>query len=288
MDRRLGAALATLALAAAGCGGDGSGDGGDGGRSGTKVAAAFYPLEFLVARIGGDDVDITSLTEPGAEPHDVELTARQTAAVSDSDLVVYLRGFQPAVDEAVDEHAPSDSLDVSRVLEVSDDPHVWLDPAAYRTLAGAVGKALREKAPGDRAGIEDRTSELQAELEALDDDFRAGLKACERTDIVTSHDAFGHLATTYGLRQVAIAGLTPDQEPSPKRLAEVADFAKSNGVTTIFFEELVSPRTARALAAEVGAKTAVLSPLEGPPEDGDYFTAMRANLAALRTALGCR
>ena len=284
MRRGLAAAVAAVVIAATGCAGDDASGGGDD----TKVAAAFYPLEFLVERIGGDAVDVTSLTEPGAEPHDVELTAKQTAAVSDADLVVYLRGFQPAVDEAVDEHAAADSLDAADVLGDDEDPHVWLDPVAYRTLAGAVGKALRDKAPGDAEAIAGRTTELRADLEALGAEFRAGLKTCERTEIVTSHAAFGHLATTYGLRQVAIAGLTPDEEPSPGRLAEVADFAKSNGVTTIFFEELVSPRTAKALAAEVGATTAVLSPLEGPPDDGDYFTAMRANLAALRTALGCR
>lgn len=103
----------------------------------------------------------------------------------------------------------------------------------------------------------------------------------------TCGSTLGYLADRYGLEQVALAGLSPEAQPSPARLAEVTTYARANGVTTIFFEELVSPKTAESLASEVGATAAVLSPLESPPEQGDYVTAMRANLDALRTALDC-
>src|SRR4051812_50150258 len=64
------------------------------------VVTAFYPLEFLSTRIGGDTVEVTQLAKPGAEPHDVELNPRQVGSISDAGLVVYLSGFQPAVDQA--------------------------------------------------------------------------------------------------------------------------------------------------------------------------------------------
>ena len=276
-------AAAALILALVACSGGNGTDDGDR----IEVAAAFYPLEFLVERIGGDAVELTRLTKPGTEPHDVELSAQQVAAVADADVVVYLDGFQPAVDAAVADEAEDRGLDAAAAVETGDDPHVWLDPVAYSAIAETVADALASRSPQHRAAIEERAEALQAELATLDDELRAGLKTCERTEIVTSHAAFGHLATAYGLREVAISGLSPEDEPSPGRLAEIADYAREHGVTTIFFEELVSPRTAKALASEVGATTAVLSPIEGPPENGDYFTAMRANLAALRTALGC-
>jgi zinc transport system substrate-binding protein len=117
--------------------------------------------------------------------------------------------------------------------------------------------------------------------------MQAGLGNCAVDTLVTSHDAFGYLAAAYGLEQVAVAGLSPEDEASPRRLAEVAAQAEAAGVTTIFFEESVSPKVAESLAREVGATATVLSPLELAPESGDYLSAMRDNLQRLRTALGC-
>ena len=293
------AALALPACSAAPTAPTGSSDPGA-----LNVATGFYPYEFVTARVGGDAVEVTNLTEPGAEPHDLELSPRQVAAVSEADLVVYSAGFQPAVDEAVEQQAGDRALYVLSVVELRDtaedseeghaqeghaegDPHVWLDPVRLSAIATEVAERLAEV---DGANAEDhraRAAELTAELTALDEELRAGLASCERRSIVTSHDAFGYLAQAYDLEQVAIAGLSPDDEASPQRLAEVAAQAESAGVTTIFFEELVSPKVAESLAREVGATAEVLSPLEGPPDSGDYVTAMRSNLQKLRAALGC-
>lgn len=289
----LALSLATGLSACAATGDSAPGSANDGGR--LSVAAGFYPYEFVAARVGGPDVQVTNLTEPGGEPHDLELSPQQVAALGETDLVVYSRGFQPAVDEAVDQQAAGRALDVLTAVELREgepgqevaDPHVWLDPVRLATIATAVADQLAERVP-DRAGaFRDRAAALGAELRSLDEQLRTGLATCERRQIVTSHDAFGYLAGAYGLEQVSIAGLSPDDEASPGRLAEVAVLAREQGVTTIFFEELVSPKVAESLAREVGAQATVLSPLEGAPETGDYVTAMRQNLATLRTALGC-
>ena len=270
----------------------------------TRVTAAFYPYAFLVERVGGDAVDLTTLTRPGAEPHDLELTPQQVGALGESDLVVYAQGFQPALDEAVEQQAAEQAFDVNAVTELAQgyvpledgelepeeegtDPHVWLDPTRYAAIAKALAERLGELDPEGAAGYTARAEQLGAELTALDEELRAGLATCARREIVTSHNAFGDLAARYDLEQIAVTGLTPEEEPTPRRLADVALLAEQRGVTTVFFEELVSPRTAESLAREVGAKAVVLSPLEGPPEQGDYLSAMRANLETLRTALGC-
>ena len=253
-----------------------------------EVTAAFYPYAFLVERIGGDDVTLSTLTPPGAEPHDLELTARQTAALGETDLVVYARGFQPAVDEAVDAQAEDAALDVNEVAELRDgDPHLWLDPERYAEVGAAIAERLAELDPDGASTYQERAEALNAELTDLDSDLAAGLKTCERREVVTSHDAFGYLTERYDLEQLAVTGITPEEEPTPGRLAEVARLAEQRGVTTVFFEELLSPRTAESLAREIGASVEVLDPLEGPPDEGDYLTAMRANLEALRTALSC-
>jgi zinc transport system substrate-binding protein len=298
------------ALALSACGGA------EAGASSDRVSAVvgFYPYAFVTERVGGDDVEVTDLTASGGEPHDLELTPRQVGAVGEADLVVYSEGFQPAVDEAVAQQAEDRALDVLSTVELRDggahgheeaheeghaeegheddehgsgDPHVWLDPVRLATIATAVADRLAEVDPDSAADYRARAEELGAELTALDDELRAGLASCERSEVVTSHDAFGYLTDAYGLEQVAVAGLSPEDEASPQRLAEVAAQAQAAEVTTIFFEESVSPKVAEALAREVGATATVLSPLELAPESGDYLTAMRENLEQLRTALGC-
>jgi zinc transport system substrate-binding protein len=255
------------------------------------VVAGFYPLAFLAQRVGGPEVSVRNLTEAGAEPHDLELTPRRVQQVATADLVLYVRGFQPAVDDAVEEHGRRRSLDMTTLAGNAvrpGDPHLWLDPTLMARFAEEVDDRLARL---DRAGeprTQGRAHRLGAELRALDNEYRAGLAQCAQRTIVTAHDAFGYLAARYGLREVGIAGLSPEAEPSPARIAEVAAVARREGVRTVFYEGLVDPAVARVVAREVGARTAVLDPVEGVARGEDYFTVMRRNLGTLRQALRCR
>ncbi|WP_305788756.1 metal ABC transporter substrate-binding protein [Symbioplanes lichenis] len=277
------------------------------GDKGMNVVTAFYPLQYLAQRIGGGDVNVTDLTKPGAEPHDLELSPRQVGRIVDARLVVYLDGFQPAVDQAVAQEAQGRAFDVGTAVTLlpaeehehepgeeehaeageGADPHVWLDPERYATIAGALAGQLAQKDPAHATVYEQRAAQIGTELKALDAEYQATLSTCERREIVTSHAAFHYLADRYGLTEVGITGISPEAEPSPQRLAHVAEEARATGTTTIFFETLVSPKVADTIAKEVGARTAVLDPLESAGDGEDYFTIMRANLAALTTALGC-
>jgi zinc transport system substrate-binding protein len=277
------------------------------------VVVAFYPLQFVTERVGGEAVSVANLAKPGAEPHDLELSPKQVGEISDADLVVYLKGFQPQVDEAVAQQAGDRAFDVSTVqplqaatdgghehegeteeaqaeeAEGDLDPHVWLDPTRLATIGDRLAERLAEIDPAGSDGFQERAAALQADLDRLDQEYKTGLATCQRREIVTSHAAFGYLAARYDLEQVGITGLSPDAEPSAQRLAEVAEEAREHHATTIFFETLVSPKIAETIAREVGADTAVLDPIEGlpPGSTGDYLSVMRSNLAALRTALGC-
>jgi zinc transport system substrate-binding protein len=282
----LGAVAVGLMLIATGCG---RSAGSDSGRP--AVVAAFYPLQYVTAAVGGAEVSVTGLTPPGAEPHDLELSTEQVRRVADADLVVYLRGFQPQVDETVEAQAADAAFDVAGVEPLlGRDLHVWLDPIRLAAIADAVADRLSKVDPDGAADYRTRAADLRAGLERLDRDYADGLATCERREIVTSHAAFGYLAERYGLRQIAISGLSPEAEPSPQRLADAARQAREHRVTTIFFETLVSPKVAETLAREVGARAEVLDPIEGlaPDATGDYATVMRDNLDRLRTALGCR
>jgi zinc transport system substrate-binding protein len=256
------------------------------------VVVAFYPLQFVAERVGGDRVRVTNLVRPGVEPHDLELEPRQLAGLASADLVVHLDGFQPAVDEAIATEAEKTAFDVTTVQPlVDDDRHVWLDPTRLATIGDRLAERLGTIDERHRSAYHDRAATLRIALTALDTEFSTGLATCQRRDIVTSHAAFGYLAARYNLTQVSISGLSPESEPTPQRVAEVAAIARSRNVTTIFFETLVSPKMAQTLASEIGARAEVLDPIEGLAPDAapgaDYLSVMSENLAKLRAALAC-
>jgi zinc transport system substrate-binding protein len=262
--------------------------GGDSGRRDPDdVVAAFYPLAFAAQQVGGPSVRVANLTPAGAEPHDLELTPDDIAKVKSAGVVLLMgHGFQPQLERAARGSGARvvSLLDTPGLRRVANDPHVWLDPLRYALLVQAIGKTLHAEHAADR---------MVASLRELDREYRAGLSHCARRDIVTSHAAFGYLAERYDLRQIAVEGLNPEAEPAPRDLARVVDLVRNDGVTTVFAETLVSPKLAHTIARETGARSAVLDPIEGltPSErdrGADYFTVMRANLAALRQSLGCR
>ncbi|MFH8367645.1 metal ABC transporter substrate-binding protein [Streptomyces sp. NPDC018031] len=281
------------------------------------VVASFYPMQFLAERIGGEHVEVTALTEPGTEPHDLDLKPRQIGRLSDSGLVVYLKGVQPAVDDAIAENGPKHIAEATSFTELEDhgsavhghdhgeehgeehghdddgaaDPHVWLDPVKYAEVAEGVGKALQKADPDHAADYRKNTASLVKELKALDAEFEKGLAGRATDTFITTHSAFGYLAERYGLAQESVSGLDPESEPSPARIKELHEVAEHDKVGTVFFETLASDRTARTLADDLGLRTDVLDPLEGitdESEGDDYFAVQRANLEALRQALGAK
>jgi zinc transport system substrate-binding protein len=278
------AAFLLAAAVLAGCGSDD-----EQGRE-TTVVAAFYPLAWASKRVAGDTAEVVNLTPPGVEPHDLELGPRDVERVRDADLVLYLGGgFMPALEDAVADHPDAvdllDDVDAAETDgEVALDPHVWLDPSRLAAIARRIAEEL-----GSPAGAD----ELVSELDDLDAELAAGLADCERREIVTSHAAFGYLAQAYDLRQIALTGISPESEPSPRALERLVSEVEETGATTVFFETLVSPSLAETVARETGARTAALDPLEGLSETqldaGEtYVTVMRANLQTLREALECR
>jgi zinc transport system substrate-binding protein len=275
-------------------------------RSKVSVAAAFYPVAFAAQKVGGTRVAVANLTPVGAEPHDIELNSEQLDRLLEAKVAFVLgSGFQPAVEKAADQRDGStiellpklvDAKGKQVAAEGKDgglDPHVWLDPVLMSQLVGEVEHGLASADPKGAASYEKNARALQDQLSALDARYRERLTGCARNLLVTSHEAFGYLATRYGLQQQGVAGLSPDQEPDPARLGELAELARDQGVTTVFTEETVSPRIAQTLARDAGGlRTEVLSPLESlskkeRADKADYFALMDANLGKIATALGC-
>lgn len=325
--RATGAALAGLALVAtatlAGCSTQNAGGSSDE-SDGVTVLASFYPLQYVAQQIGGDLVTVDNLTPPAAEPHDLELSPAQVRELGTADLVVYLSGFQNAVDEAVEARAPEHVVDAAAAAELVEhagvedehaeegeehageteeehaehaeegaaDPHFWLDPSRLAAVGKVVADELAATDPEHADEYAAGAQRLGQQLDELDQEFADGLAACQGAALVTSHAAFGYLADRYALEQVGISGLDPEAEPSPARLREIGDLVEERGIKTLYSETLVSPKVTETLASDLGVNTAVLDPLEGLSEDAtaagdDYVSVMQANLAALEEGLVC-
>ena len=295
------------------------------------VSTSFYPIQYLAEAIGGPLVKVSTVTPSNVEPHDFELSGKETAELGKADLIAYVPGFQPSLDKAVkevgsgptvldlskpanlvhhegveEEHEHGDEAADGATAESSEtghdehghtegeehgsdlDPHFWLDPqrmiAVAETMEASFAKIDPANANDYKAGLD----KLKTALTNLDTQYTQDLSSCQRTTFVTSHAAFGYMADRYRLTQASISGIDPETEPSPAELAGIKSVVQSTGTTTIFTEELVSPTTAQAIAAETGAETNVLSPLESKPERGDYTDAMTTNLDRLKIALACQ
>jgi zinc transport system substrate-binding protein len=341
--RNVAAAALTAPLLLAGCGGAiGNDDAGDA----PRVVASFYPLAYVAERVAGEHADVVTLTSPGVDPHDLELSVRQTAEIAGADLVVYEKGMQPAIDEAVDQNGPDQVVEATEVVDLvafedhtaedhaeddhaeddhaedshgtdedhaeddhaedshgteedhaeddhghgDEDLHFWVDPERMVDLAAAVRDQMSVVDPDNAADYESAFQDLRDDLLEVDLAYAEGLSECELDTVVVSHDAFRYLEK-YGLHFEAIAGLSPDAEPSAAHLRELQDLIRSEGITTVFSERLASPVMAQTLARDLGIETDVLDPIEGLGDetaDEDYLSLMRSNLEALRAANRCR
>ena len=309
------------------------------------VSTSFYPIQYLAEAIGGPLVKVSTVTPSNVEPHDFELSGKETAELSKADLIAYVPGFQPSLDKAVkevgsgptvvdlskpanlvhhegveEEHEHSEEASASATDAASAvataqsseaghddhghaehsqaeggedhdgdlDPHFWLDPQRMIKVAETLEASFAQVDPANANDYKAGLDKLKTALTNLDTQYTKGLSSCQHNTFITSHAAFGYLADRYKLTQASISGIDPETEPSPAEMANIKSVVKSTGVKTIFTEELVSDAPAKAIAAETGAETSVLSPLESKPERGDYTDAMTSNLERLKSALVCQ
>ena len=307
------------------------------------VSTSFYPIAYLAEAIGGPLVKVSTVTPPNVEPHDFELSGKETAELGKADLIAYVPGFQPSLDKAVkevgsgptvvdlskpanlvhhegveeehehgeeatdggsatasaaataqaseaehDEHGHDEHAEGGEGHDGDLDPHFWLDPDRMIKVAEALEASFAKIDPANANDYKAGLDKLKTALTGVDNQYKQGLSSCQHKTFITSHAAFGYMAERYGLTQASISGIDPETEPSPAEMANIKSVVEKTGVKTIFTEELVSDAPAKAIAAETGAETSVLSPLESKPERGDYTDAMTSNLERLRSAMVCK
>jgi zinc transport system substrate-binding protein len=311
----LGAAVPVLWLTAAGCGSDDSaGSDTTAPTDRLRVSAAFFPLEEAARAVGGDLANVDGVTPVGQGPHDVQLDPTQVEDIEAADLVFYLgRGFQPQVEDAVANAGDDTGVDLldsvellpvdpqldgtqgevdGEVLAGDVDPHVWLDPVRMIAIVEEMVTRYSATDPANADVYRANADAYLDGLDGLDAEYRTAMADCESRVIVTSHRAFGYLADSYDLRQIPIAGISPEEEPDPRTLEAIASEAEAEGVATIFLEETAPPDLAQTVASEIGADLSLLDPIEGVTQESldagtGYAQIMRENLARLVTGLRC-
>lgn len=289
------AAIGALALTGCSAGAKGAQNGK------VDAVASFYPLAYVTSQVGGDLVQVTNLT-PSGEAHDVELSAKDLTTMSRADALIYLSGFQAAVDDAVKEAAPKNTLDVAKAAKLKKlsaeeaaeheaehdhegeheadhedeheeaghdhhhhgafDPHFWLDPQRLSQVVPQVVATLTKAAPKHADTFKKNGKALQDKLATLDKEYRTGLAKCATPTAVTAHEAYGYMADRYGFEQVGVKGVDPEAETSLTRLQEVANIAKAKKVNVLFSESALGDKDTKTLSEQLGIKSEVLDPLE--------------------------
>ena len=315
----LALALLLVVLPLSGCGESRAPSVKEGELEGNKLSAytSFYTMYDFTSKIAGDKATVTNLVPTGTEPHDWEPSAVDITGLETADIFIYNgAGMEHWVQDVLaslqnkdlisvetsngitllEGHGHEDEEEEEHEDEDEDheeeewDPHVWLSPLNAKKQMEAIKDAFVRADPENKAYYEANYTKYAAEFDTLDKEFKDTLSPLPNKDIIVAHQAFGYLCSAYGLNQVPVEGLSPDSEPAPARVAEIIQFAKEHEIKVIFFEELVSSKVADTIADAIGAKTGVLSPLEGLSDEqlqngADYFSVMRENLSALKEAL---
>lgn len=294
-----------------------------------SVVTSFYPLYFLATEIGGPYVEVENLIAAGVEPHDWTPKSKDLTIASNAQLLLYHgAGLEQWVDqflkglskdssvvtkemsmgislisgkeeslehEAEDSHSHEHEEEEGHEHEEEGhshdtDPHTWVSPKSAIILAENVKNSLVEADAANAEYYNQNYEALKNKLIALDQQYTEALDAAPQRNLVVSHQAFGYLARDYGLKQVAIMGLSHGAEPRAQDILKIAKFVKENGIKYIFFEELVSDKLAKMLASEAKVDTMVLNPLEGLTKEQEqsgetYLTLMDRNLQNLKKAL---
>lgn len=287
--------LTLIVLMAVGCTSQKDSTYNEGGKK--LVYASFYPLYFLANEIGGDNIELRMVVPNGVDSHDYEPSIEQLKDIENAQLFIYNgANFESWSDKVVgniiDENKTINASELVHLLMVDNesDPHIWLDPENMLKIGEAIKEKLILIDEENKAEYENNFNALANRLKELDNRFSEELDQRNRNSIIVSHAAFNYMAERYGFKQIPVAGISPEQEPSPKTIAELIELAKKEEQKYIFLETLASPKTVQVIAEEANLQILTLNPIEGLTEEQikkgeDYITIMEENLENLKKAL---
>lgn len=274
---------------------------------GIKIVTSFYPIYAMVKEISGDLNDVRMI-QSSYGIHSFEPSANDIAAIYDADVFVYhssiLESWAGSLDPSLQKSKvkvieASDGMTLERVpgledMEAGDgidektlyDPHTWLDPEKVAEEAQIIADKLSELDSANKETYQKNAQNFSAKAHDLTKKYQPIFEKANQKTFVTQHTAFSYLAKRFGLNQLGIAGISPDQEPSPRQLSEIQDFVKTYRVKTIFTESNLSSKVADTLVKSTGVSLKTLNPLEADPQnDKSYLDNLEENLTILAQEL---
>lgn len=261
------------------------------------VITSFYPLYEFANAVGGEQIDVVNLVPAGSEPHEFEPTSQQIASLYLAHIFLFNgSGLDPWAEKIQEELIKKGVavVHMSKHIDLlKNDPHFWLDPVLAQQEVEVIRDTLIQIDSSNEKNYRDNANVYLAKLSELNKKYKDGFIACQKQEIITSHAAFGYLAKRYDFTVISISGLSPEEEPSPKRMGEIATLAREKQIQYIFFETLVNPKLSETIAHEIGAQTLVFNPIEGLTEEDihsgkDYISIMEDNLTNLKLARSCQ
>ena len=263
------------------------------------IYASFYPVAEFVKMIAGDKFDVKTIIDSSDEPHSFELTSQAMKELGSADLIAFNgAGMESFIDDLKDNIKDDDKfLDLSAGLTLLDssgegsdmtsvNPHTWLSIKNAKLMVDNIYRKLSAMDPDNQNYYKENLDSTLSKFDELDNKFTEELSKVKDKEkyFVVSHAAFNYLADDYGLKQVAVTGISPEEEPSAKDLKTIADFVKDNNIKTIFFEGKATPKVAETLAKNTGTKTSTLYTMENLDDsmiEKGYIGLMEENLKAL-------
>jgi zinc transport system substrate-binding protein len=265
-----------------------------------KVITTVFPLYEFVKEVGGDRIEITLILPPGVEPHTYDPRPSDIQNLAKANLVVYVgKGMEPWFSRIITGLDRKDlaELEAGSYASLSDrvkDPHFWLDFKNDPVVIDAIATKLASLDPKDEEYFIANAQFYKEKLLKLDSEYRSGLADCSRREFITGgHEAFGYLAERYNLTEIAVYGVSPDSEPTPKKMQELFRVANDHNIKYVFFESLIDPRIADTIAQEIKGGTIVLDPGDNLASaqwqsKTTFISLMESNLVSLKKGLECR
>jgi len=274
-----------------------------------KVVTSIFPLGDILQNLGGEEVEVKVLIDPGLSPHDYDPKPSDISTISDADVIFMVGGsFDGWMNNIVsdagvspdrviklkdmvtllpygDQTITSEDGTVSEVAvtEENFDPHFWLSPMRVREMVDGINQEYKKMDPDNAALYDWEKDDFLTELDALDQFIKSEVDQFTIKKMVTFHNSFGYFAHDYGLEVIGTIEDIAGVEPTPEKLRAVNDLIKENNLSVVFIEPQLSTKVVEALTNDLPVQIGELDPLGGIEARVTYQSLIRYNVIEMRT-----
>lgn len=273
------------------------------------VYTSIYPIQYIVEEISGESITTESIYPPGVDAHSYEPSSREMTQIAKGKAFIYLgAGMESFAETAADSLENQEvklievaSLDDSLFSHADDhaeheghdhgdkDPHIWLDPLRMIQMGKLIKDELGDVFPEQKETFDINFKVFKEKMSNLDNNFAQKLDSKKNKEILVAHSAYGYWEERYGIEQIAISGLSTNDDPSQKELTRIVSIAKEHDLHYVIFEQSGTDKVSDIIREQIQAEPLYMHNLESLTEDDiengeDYLSIMEKNLDVLDKA----